>query len=807
MVGAKLLGVAFGLGTLAIATKALSPALFGTVVFIHAYMLFFSEVATFQSWQSVIRFGTEDIENKDSHSLAKLIKFGIKLDALAAVAAYVLALLVFTIIVWFGAQVSTLREQIGLDLATLRDYAAIYCLLVLARQIGTSIGVFRLFDKFAILALEALVMPVIRFLGSIYALHAGWGLTGFLSVWFAASLMSYVIMVLMAAWELKKRRLLGLVFSVKSPLKGPRKGIWGFAIKSSIDSTLATGNLHLPTLLVMAVFGPAWNGVYKIAEEVAKFLSEGFKLLDQVIYPELAKLVFSGDASKIWRITTRAGTILLSIGLACSLLVLFAGEEVLTFIFQKDYSAAAPLASLLVPAAALLGIVAPLYPIFYAAHKPERAVLARGSGLLVYIVSFFIFSFTIGRLAPGFAAISGNIVAVSLVIFLARKTLTSQVLFQKSPPVEAVPGIPGLRLAGQSDKRIWGLSLGEWQRRAYKKAGVEGADNVTAGLKWVISSNLAKAFVASKNTALVAENVVIAVNGLDADAAEPFIGCPVNVTEMEKFGIVVKSPNQISGAYDKALRKSEAPYVVNTETLPMIDIMKRQFDSSYKGITDFVTKFIWPIPAFYVTRFCAFIKLTPNMVTTIGLILMFAALYFFWQGQWALGFATGWIMTFLDTVDGKLARTTMTYSAWGNIYDHGIDLIHPPFWYIAWFVGLGGVFSWPDVMTVSLVAILLGYMVDRAIEGIFIVQHGFHLHVWRPINSALRFITARRNPNMFIFMIGIILSLFWPEAGKWGFVAVALWTWLCIIFNIGVVIVGTIRKKPLISWMEARNES
>jgi len=163
-------------------------------------------------------------------------------------------------------------------------------------------------------------------------------------------------------------------------------------------------------------------------------------------------------------------------------------------------------------------------------------------------------------------------------------------------------------------------------------------------------------------------------------------------------------------------------------------------------------------------------------------------------------------MTFLDTVDGKLARTTMTYSSWGNIYDHGIDLVHPPFWYWAWFMGLGGHFVWPDIMsdtmTLALTAIFIGYVVDRIIEGIFIAQHGFHIHVWRPVNSALRFITARRNPNMFIFMIGICLMPWLPEAGKWGFYAVAIWTWICIFFNILVVLTGTFWRKPLQSWMD-----
>jgi phosphatidylglycerophosphate synthase len=45
-------------------------------------------------------------------------------------------------------------------------------------------------------------------------------------------------------------------------------------------------------------------------------------------------------------------------------------------------------------------------------------------------------------------------------------------------------------------------------------------------------------------------------------------------------------------------------------------------------------------------------------------------------------------MTFLDTVDGKLARVTLTSSRIGDVLDHGLDLLHPPFWYLAWGIGL-----------------------------------------------------------------------------------------------------------------------
>ena len=85
------------------------------------------------------------------------------------------------------------------------------------------------------------------------------------------------------------------------------------------------------------------------------------------------------------------------------------------------------------------------------------------------------------------------------------------------------------------------------------------------------------------------------------------------------------------------------------------------------------------------------------------------------------GLALGWVMTFLDTVDGKLARVTVTSTKWGNIFDHGIDLIHPPLWYLAW--GLGLLSYSPLMFEITLeltcLVIVIGYIFGRVVEGIF----------------------------------------------------------------------------------------
>ncbi len=383
-----------------------------------------------------------------------------------------------------------------------------------------------------------------------------------------------------------------------------------------------------------------------------------------------------------------------------------------------------------------------------------------------------------------------------------------------------------LKLLTPVEGKLWGLTLEEWQTRAFAKIGVrpessnqssdqidDPKDSIKQGVfyigsEWVLSAELAKAFRNQPQTALVVTGKIIAVNALP-NLDDQKITSAISKNDhsaLQALNFTLKTPIEIAGEYNEVLRKRETPFALSVKEHDISVIEQKLFDSSYKGITDFVTKFIWPVPAFHVTRMCAALKISPNTVTTLSLILTIVAMYFFWQGQWAAGFVAGWGMTFLDTVDGKLARTTMSYSKWGNIYDHGIDLIHPPFWYWAWFVGLQGtqgsvspVLS--EWLILSLIAILAGYLVDRVVEGLFILKFKFHIHVWRPIDSFVRIITARRNPNTFIFMVAILFIPVFPQAGIWGFVLVAVWTWLCIFFHIWRLLQAYLTVKNVRSWL------
>ena len=255
---------------------------------------------------------------------------------------------------------------------------------------------------------------------------------------------------------------------------------------------------------------------------------------------------------------------------------------------------------------------------------------------------------------------------------------------------------------------------------------------------------------------------------------------------------------------NKALRKRERPFVLPLDPSDPEPVERAAYDAAYKGVTDALTLYLWRRPAFYVTRWAARAGLSPNFVTLIGAILCLLALWLFWNGNYWLGVLSGFIFMVLDTVDGKLARCTGASSKWGNVFDHGIDLVHPPFWWWAWEHGLAayGRPLVPFTATMALGMIVGGYVAQRVIEGISIKRFGgMEIHVWRPLDSKFRLITARRNPNMVILVASLLFGR--PDL---GIELVAWWTLISLIFHAVRLAQMTelkARGQKVVSWLEA----
>jgi phosphatidylglycerophosphate synthase len=342
---------------------------------------------------------------------------------------------------------------------------------------------------------------------------------------------------------------------------------------------------------------------------------------------------------------------------------------------------------------------------------------------------------------------------------------------------------------------IWGLTPPERLERALRNAGCTQLDRISPGDDVAVSAaeevllirgdlifdaRLIDGLVTTPNVVLCAalddppeDDVPVAVHAPAAErtAALALLREPASPAEIPD-SLRRVAPDDLAPAYIASLRKLQPSYVLRVRPDAIDAIERRLFGAAYKTVTDLVTLWLWPRPAAALTRILANRGVHPNTITAGSWLLAIAAIGLFASSHFGLGLLAAWGMTFLDTVDGKLARVTLTSSRFGHVFDHALDLVHPPFWYWAWGYGASG-----GLDTATLI-VIGGYLAGRALEGVFLLLFGMETHCWRPIDNLFRTITARRNPNLILLTVGALGS-----APVLGMTMVAVWTLASIGFH------------------------
>jgi len=389
-------------------------------------------------------------------------------------------------------------------------------------------------------------------------------------------------------------------------------------------------------------------------------------------------------------------------------------------------------------------------------------------------------------------------------------------------------------LVGGSAVRLWGLDGAERLRRQLHAIGVNriaaegelppGATVLLLRGDYLFDDRILREMLAWPGTVLVPEaagasavaayvrpeGVRMAAAALRGEVAPTLVP-----------GATICTPSALSSVYVGKLLKAAPPMLLPIRAEESAALERYLFDGAYKGVTDLVTKWVWPAPARQVVRVCARLGIKPNAVTTASLVLVLAVMALFATGHFGVALLLAWTMTFLDTVDGKLARVTVTSTPAGHYFDHAIDLIHPPFWYMAWAYGIaGGVITeliegsevldlgensvLGDIPAVGgfkslLLIIVVAYIAGRLAETSFKRVSSFSMFSWRPVDSYIRLIMARRNPNL-LLLTGFLLA----GNPRGGLVAVAVWTVfssLVLWLRVTQGAAARVRRKPLRPWL------
>ncbi|HEX6219220.1 MAG TPA: CDP-alcohol phosphatidyltransferase family protein [Sphingomicrobium sp.] len=372
----------------------------------------------------------------------------------------------------------------------------------------------------------------------------------------------------------------------------------------------------------------------------------------------------------------------------------------------------------------------------------------------------------------------------------------------------ALTAKPRFVTVGGNSARAFGMGAAERANALALKAKLQparesedGLSTVYADLNWVWDPEWLVTLAGMPGTVLTKDGHPVLAH-VPADGDPGPVEAAMLANGSYRGGALDEIDAETADFSYRKLRKRDRPFVMRLEPANIEAAERASYDASYKGVTDILTLYLWRGLAFHLTRWAARAGMTPNMVTAIGAALCVAAFFLFYYGWFWTGVVAGFGFMVLDTVDGKLARCTGQSSKWGNIFDHGIDLVHPPFWWWAWAEGLAA-YGRPFERVYELLivgAIVLGYVAQRIIEGIFMRRFDMHIHVWQRIDSQFRLITARRNPNMVILVFCLALGR--PDL---GIELVALWTILSLIFHAVRLAQANsryYRGQPVTSWLE-----
>ena len=350
LMGARGVNAVLSLGYLALATRALGLEGFGRFVLAVSFAQALTGLASFQTWQAVVRWGHQ------RESAAEAVGFALALDLVTVIAGSVGA----GLLLWFAGDWLPVPPA-------LRHEAFWLTVVMLLAVRSTPTGILRLHDRYALAATADAVTPVVRLVGAVGVFLLAPTSAAFVIVWGVAELATAF-----AYWRFALR-LEPIPWRKISLAQLPRaeKDAWRFVWGTGLSGALLIASRQLIVLLVGALGGAALAGIYRVAAQLGEGLLKLAQALLRATYPELVR-----DPEAARQIAARIGRIAVVTGVVTVAFGALAGHWVILAIAGREYLAAYGPMLILAGAAAIELAGAPL----------EALLVARGRALTNFLL-------------------------------------------------------------------------------------------------------------------------------------------------------------------------------------------------------------------------------------------------------------------------------------------------------------------------------------------------------------------------------------------------------------------------------------
>jgi O-antigen/teichoic acid export membrane protein len=431
LVGGRSLNGVFNLAALTLIVRTVGLETFGVLVLVHAFASTIGDIAKFQSWQAVLRYGTPALESGRVLDFRRLVKLTVLLDLGSSVVGILVAVVAAPL----------LASRFGWT-PELVPAVQLYAFSILFMVTATPTGLLRLFDRFDLLSVSNAIGSFVRVLGGLWVFFYGGDLGFLLALWFASTAVSGCWLIGHSIRALSSREL----------LRGPRLGLRGlatgheriasFVMMTQANTTLSAGMRQLATVIVGLLLGASSAGLFDISRQVTTLLTRFARLMKPAIYPEFAKLSSRNDLAGIRQLMLRSMALMTGAGVVLVTPFVFFGRPLLGAVFGHEVEAAYGLVILLAFAAAVRLLSFPLEPALISTGRAGAALVVRAATVIVFLICMFTLIPELGLVGAGIAMLAAALVGVAgqataVVVWFRSRTLDSQ-----TPRTSPDPGDP-----------------------------------------------------------------------------------------------------------------------------------------------------------------------------------------------------------------------------------------------------------------------------------------------------------------------------------------------------------------------------
>jgi len=316
-----------GFATVSLNARSLGLTAFGTLLVIQSLTELFNRLASLQTWQAMNAFGAAAAEQGNYRSLLKQFRFGFMLDCIGAGLGTISAIVA---VVLFG-------EALGVP-PDARGIALFYTISALFLGCNAGLGLLRLLDSFGLAMTIQAAASMLLLANATILWATGQPLWVYVVTTALISITAPVGLNIAAYTLLMLRARSQSTTTGIAPLN--KRAFLKFTLAASGDGTLNVLRQRGELLLVSSVLGPAAAGLFGVAYRLASLMNRFSEAGRQSVYPELAKLVSSGDRMRARRIVIKSMGFGLSVATVVIAIIAGFGAKILALLFGQEFSAA-----------------------------------------------------------------------------------------------------------------------------------------------------------------------------------------------------------------------------------------------------------------------------------------------------------------------------------------------------------------------------------------------------------------------------------------------------------------------------------